>query len=292
MFVHDCQFLDLKTITKYVKSHRNVKVYIDNHSDYFNSASNWVSKNILHKIIWKHYIKKIEPFTSKFFGVLPARVDFLIDLYNLPKSKCELLVMGADDELVKEASKIEVKKTIREKYNIADTDFLLITGGIINSNRYETLLLMEAVTELEFKNVKLLVFGVVDKEIKEKFDELCKSNRIIFVGWLSSEITYQYFASSDLAVFPGLHSVMWEQVVAQGIPAIFRKIQGFNHIDLNGNVVLIDDVSKRGIKEAIEAIIKDQSKYEKMKDISQNKGKFVFSYEIIAKNSIEYKEGN
>lgn len=54
--------------------------------------------------------KKIEPYVKKFYGVLPARVDFLIDVYNLPKEKCELLVMGADDDLVKKNEKPEIRK--------------------------------------------------------------------------------------------------------------------------------------------------------------------------------------
>lgn len=73
---------------------------MDNHSDFSNSARNWLSKNVLHKIVWRTMAKN-RTICKKFYGVLPARVDFLIDVYNLPKEKCELLVMGADDDLVK-----------------------------------------------------------------------------------------------------------------------------------------------------------------------------------------------
>ena len=42
----------------------------------------------------------INPYVNKFYGVLPARVDFLINEYKLPKNKVELLVMGADDDCI------------------------------------------------------------------------------------------------------------------------------------------------------------------------------------------------
>ena len=86
----------------------------------------------MHKIIWRKFAHLIEPYTTKFYGVLPARVDFLKNVYKLPEEKVELLVMGADDEKVKEAKNPNVKKEIRKKYNIKPGDFLIVTGGKID----------------------------------------------------------------------------------------------------------------------------------------------------------------
>jgi 1,2-diacylglycerol 3-alpha-glucosyltransferase len=114
IFTHGCQFLDIKHIARYAKLHPKVKVYVDNHSDFSNSARNFLSKNILHKIIWRYCANLIEPYTTKFYGVLPARVDFLKNIYKIPRDKVELLVMGADDEKVEEASKPNVRLQIRK----------------------------------------------------------------------------------------------------------------------------------------------------------------------------------
>ena len=94
LFIHGVAFLDVITIRKYLKKNNTVKVFVDNHSDFSNSATSWVSLNILHKVIWRHMAKIIEPYTEKFYGVMPARVDFLTEIYNTPKEKTELLVMG------------------------------------------------------------------------------------------------------------------------------------------------------------------------------------------------------
>lgn len=122
LFVHGVQFLDIKYVIKYVQEHKNVKVFVDNHADFSNSARNFLSKNILHKIIWRYYAHSIEPYTTKFYGVLPARVDFLKDVYKLPKEKIELLVMGADDEKVEELGQRQT--SIRERYSIKKMIFL------------------------------------------------------------------------------------------------------------------------------------------------------------------------
>ena len=76
IFIHGCQFLDIKHIVNYVKEHTDVKVYVDNHADFSNSATNWLSKHILHGLIWRKCAYLIEPYTEKFYGVLPSRVDF------------------------------------------------------------------------------------------------------------------------------------------------------------------------------------------------------------------------
>lgn len=287
LFIHDCQFLDMYVLRKYIKKNKMLKVYVDNHVDYSNGAKGWLSRNILHKGLWRLCVKSVEPYVSKFYGVLPARVDFLQELYGIPKDKCELLVMGADDELVEKINSTENRKKICKKYNIKDSDFIVVTGGKINKYRLETLNLMSAVIESKIETLKLIIFGSVDESIKEEFYELCKNKKIIYVGWQNVENTYRMMSLADIVVFPGLHSVMWEQAVALGTPCIFRKIKGFNHVDLGGNAIFLEDVSKKSLMNALENVVTDVKKQEKMKECAVSKGKKYFSYKDIAKRSIE-----
>ena len=83
---------------------------------------------------------------------------------------------------------------------------------------------MEAVNEISDMNIKLFVFGSVVKELKAKLHELC-GERVEYIGWLNNRESYELFATADIAVFPGRHSVYWEQVVGQGIPMIVKRWQ-------------------------------------------------------------------
>lgn len=287
LFIHNCQFISIGEVTKYLRSVPQIPVYVDNHADFSNGATNWFSKNILHKIVWRWCAHKIEPYAKKFYGVLPARVDFLKDVYELPAEKCELLVMGADDELVEKAKVSGAREQIRAQYGIAEDDFLVMTGGKINHNRPETLNLMRAVIELQRQNVKLLVFGTVADEFKQEFGGLCADGHIICAGWLKSAETYDYFVAADLVVFPGLHSVMWEQAVAQGKACVFRDIEGFHHVDIGGNAEFVQDVSTSGLKKVLIAILDDPQKYKTMRDVAEQKGMLVFSYKDIARRSMQ-----
>ncbi len=287
LFIHGVSSVENATIVSYLKKHRNVVAFADNHSDLTNSGTNWVSKNILHKIIWRHYARKLVPYVKKFYGVLPVRVDFLKDIYKLPADKCELLVMGADDELVEAASAESVRNEIREKYGIASDDFLIVTGGKIDKWKTQTLLLMEAVRKIDNPKVKLIVFGSISPELKEAVQKLTDGERVQYIGWIEAKNSYYYFASADLVVFPGRHSVFWEQVVAQGVPMMCKDLPGTHHVDLGGNVRFIKEDSADVIRNELQQIIDDPSEYEKMKKIAVEKGMSYFSYREIARKSIE-----
>ena len=268
LFIHGCQFLDISAVVKYLRKHENVEVFVDNHADFSNSASGWISKHILHRIIWKYYANKIKPYTKKFYGVLPARVDFLIEQYRLPKEKCELLVMGGDDEIIQKTKESSIRRKLREKHCISEDDFLVVTGGKINHYRPEVLNLMRAVADINRSNVKLLVFGNVSDELKPEFETLCREEQIIYVGWLKSKDTYKVIETADLVVFPGLHSVMWEQAVAQAKPCIFRDLDGFHHVDIGGNADFVSDVSVQSLKEALLKVIDNPDHYMEMKKVA------------------------
>ena len=289
LFVHGVGSLDNVVIAEYCDTHPDVVMYVDNHADFSNSATNWFSKNILHKLIWKHYAKIIEPYTKKFYGVLPARVDFLSEVYGLPQNKCELLVMGADDELVEKSKKNNARKKIRLKYGIKDEDFLIVTGGKIDIWKKQILKLLQAVKESKNDYIKLIFFGSIAQEIKLDVEKYIDEDKIKYIGWIDSRESYDYFEASDLVVFPGRHSVFWEQVTGQGVPMLVKDWPGTHHVDLGGNVQFVKSDSSDELKKKLEEIFSDPIQYKRMKFVAENRGMKKFSYREIAKISVEFK---
>ena len=285
LFIHGGQFASMKEIVSYVKKHPKVRIYIDNHADYINSGTNWVSRRILHGIIFKWAIKIVEPYTSKFYGVLPLRVDFLKEVYNTPSNKTELLVLGIDDSNIDFANKHNIRNEIRQSLKISDNDFVVITGGKID-RRKNIHLLLQAVSEIGIKNIKLITFGTPNEDMKQEFEELSSGDSIINLGWITPEQANNYFFAADIACFPGTHSVLWEQAVGLGLPAIFKRWEGIEHIDLDGNCMMLDDVSVASIKKSIIDIYNNKSLFISMQE-SAKEGIKIFSYFDIAKRAIE-----
>ncbi len=285
IFLHDIQFLSIYTIIKYLKKNSNVVVYADGHTDFINSARNFISKHILHKVVYRMCAKAIEPYTRKFYGVLPLRVDFFKEVYKISPDKVELLVMGGDLTNIDFSKKEQIRQDIRISLEVSVDDFLIITGGKIDS-RKGIIELMKAICQLD-NGVKLLVFGSVAQDIQNEFNELVNSNNIRYLGWIPSELIYKYFFAADLSFFPGTHSVLWEQSVSLGIPGVFKKWEGIQHIDIGGNVLFIDLVNVNNIKNIILEIISDKTLFERMKKVASEKGIPSFSYYEIAKKALE-----
>lgn len=284
IFIHGVQFCDISIVAHYCKCHPHVKVFADNHSDFSNSATNWLSKHILHRIIWRRCAHIINPFVTRFYGVLPARVDFLINEYKLPKNKIELLVMGGDDESVSSASDPEIRKSIRKKYCLNEDDFVIMTGGKIDPFKTQTLLLMDAVHQIPNEKVKLIVFGSITPDLKDKVNLLADGKKVQYVGWVQAKDSYAMFSAADLVVFPGRHSVFWEQVASQGIPMVVKHWAGTTHVERGGNVRFLYEDSAEEIRLTLEDIINNQ--YDDMKKAAQKNSNF-FLYSRIAKRSIE-----
>lgn len=286
IFLHDCQFISITEFVSFAKNHPNVKIYIDGHTDFINSGRNWISKNILHRIIYKWCAKKIEPYTKKFYGTLPIRVDFFKNIYGISPDKVELLVLGADDTVVDLSKRNEIRSRLRGQLDIRESDFVIVTGGKIEIGK-NIHILMKAVRNLQKKEIKLVVFGVPNKEMKSEIDGLAKSNSIKYVGWIPSEKAYDYFLAADLAFFPGTHSVLWEQAVGVGLPCIFKKWEGMQHIDVGGNCLFIENANVTGIQEKILLLYERPDLLLKMKNVALEKGIVKFSYYEIAKKAIE-----
>lgn len=287
LFIHGLQFLDIGQVVRYLKAHPGVTVYVDNHADFSNSATNFLSRNVLHRFVWKYCAHRILPYTRKFYGVLPARVDFLRDVYGLPGEKTELLVMGADDEAVARAAAPGVREDVRVRHGIGPKDFLVMTGGKINAFKTQTLALMEAVRDIDDPRLRLIVFGSVTPELKERAEALADGRRVQYIGWVEAGDSYELFAAADLACFPGRHSVFWEQVCGQGIPLMVKWWQGTTHVDAGGNAVFLREDSVREIKEELRRLLHEEGAYEAMLQAARGAGMRRFSYEEIARRSIE-----
>lgn len=285
IFLHDFSFMDIGKIIKYAKLNRNVKVYSDCHTDYINSAQTWISLNIFHKLIWRYYAKKLTPFVSKFYGTTPLRIDFLRDVYGILPDKIELLVMGIDDELLKNKDRGTIRANFVKEFKFNESDFVIVTGGKID-DRKNIHLLMQAVNNINKKNVKLVVFGTVAPEMQTIFDNLLASKSVVYLGWQDSNKILDYLIFADLIVFPGTHSVLWEQAVGVGVPCVFKHWEGMTHVDVGGNCEFLFDDKVEEIENVLLSIINDSDKYLLMKKNAVEKGLREFSYSDIADRAI------
>lgn len=285
IFLHDFSFFDIRKVIKYVASNKNVKLYADCHTDYINSARTWISRIIFHKIVWRYYAKKMSPLVSKFYGTTPLRCDFLREAYAIDSKKIELLVLGIDDKEMVKKNRKNVRVKYINKLKVSETDFIIVTGGKIDDQK-NIHLLMQAVNNINRENIKLVVFGTVSPDMNTLFHDLLVSSSIHYVGWQDPDKILDYFILADLIVFPGTHSVLWEQAVGAGVPCLFKYWKGMTHVDVGGNCEFLYEDKVEEIELKLLSIIDNLERYVLMKKNAIEKGPHEFSYSFIAKKAI------
>ena len=281
IFTHGIALGDTGTIVKYLREHKNVKLFGDHHGDYINSATTFLSKNILHKIIWRYYINKLKPYLIKCYGVTPMRCRFLKEMYKIDPKIIEFLPMGVDDTAIPPNREL-VKEQIRKELNIGDKDFVIITGGKIDS-RKNTHVLIKALSLLNNNNIHLIICGTLSPEmeyLKEQF-----TSNIHYLGWCNAERVMNCMVSADLACFPGTHSTLWEQAVGVGLPSIFKYWNEMTHVNIDNNCIFVKGNDEVELKEVINNLFFTEQYYTMKSQAKETSKEFLYS--IIASKSIQ-----
>lgn len=287
IFIHDVQFASAFELTRYVKKKRLVKVvkvFADCHADFTNSARNWLSHHVLHRVYYKRCALNLNQIVDKFWGVLPDRVRFLNHVYGIPSEKIDLLNLGIDSKWIELSNQYGIRKGLREKLNIEEDNFLICTGGRIDSHKKNTLELMSALKRCNIKNLTLLIFGTVSRDLQPEFNKLFSSdNRIRFLGFVNPDEVNKIIIASDVGVFLGRHSVIWEQAVGLGLPLILGRANSVDHLNHNNNIVCVPSAL-----DAVNLLNSDDSKnnFSSLKSRALAETRLKFSYRNIAIKSL------
>lgn len=283
IFIHGLSFGDTPIIRKYKQINPHVKVFADNHTDYINSASNWLSKWILHKIVWRHYSKVIEPYLIKCYGVTPMRCTFLKDVYRINPSIIDFLPMGVDDDLIPK-NRVEEKMKVREELGIKDDDFVIFTGGKIG--RLKNIhVLIDALRFINNQSIHLIICGVLTPEMEYMHSFINENKNIHHLGWCNDLRVIQCMNASDIACFPGTHSTLWEQSVGMGLPSVFKKWPEMEHVNINGNCLFVKGEDVHELANVIEYLL-NKEELKKINKLAQEASK-QFLYSEISKRAIQ-----
>ena len=237
IFSHNVSYADTVAVRRYLKRHRGVKLFADNHADFINSARYVWSRRILHPVIWRHYAKLLEPFMEKCYGVTPQRCRFLKEMYHIRPDLVDYLPLGVDDDALP-SDRLSVRRKVREELGIPEDASVIFTGGKID-RRKNTHVLVEALRGLPRKDIHLIICGVLTPSMASLEKEIEADDRIHYLGWCDAPRVMDCMVASDLACFPGTHSTLWEQAVGVGIPVVCKRWPEMEQVNVNGNCVFV-----------------------------------------------------
>ena len=282
VLVHSLTTMSVFQAVNYKKKYNpNCVIIHDNHAD---ENIGRLRFRLLTDVCYRYwaFINRFSlPYVSRYYGVTPWRREFIVNRFRIPEDKTDVLIMGADVDEIDFSSRERFRRELDSKYGTKDS-FLIITGGKIERNK-NVAPLMEAVRGMS--NVKLIVFGNVSDDYSQEV-QAAQNENVIMMGFQNNKRIYELLLAADLAIFPGQHSVLWEQACACKIPCLFAWWHGMDHLNNGGNSDFITDVSVDGLRKAIQLHCNTE-KYKEMDRVAKSAATDIFSYYEIAKKSVE-----
>lgn len=282
IMVHSLTTLSVFQAIAYKKKYNPDCVIIqDNHADDNNAQRSMDLVTKACYAYWAFVNRFSAPFVAKFYGVTPWRQEFMVQRFKIDPKKTDVLIMGADMDDINFEKREAYRKELDEAYG-TEGKFLIVTGGKIDRDK-NLVPLMNAIRDQDA--VKLIVFGTVADDYAQEV-ESNRNDNVIMLGWQNNKRIYELLLAADLAIFPGKHSVLWEQACACKIPCLFSYCHGADHLNHGGNSAFMTDISETGFRKVI-AEYCNTEKYRQMKVVARSSATDVYSYYEIAKKSVE-----
>lgn len=293
IYINGLQFVDLFKIIylkKMTKDKRTI-IFGELNATKQNSANNFITKYLLHKVLYKFVIgKSLKHIDAMYIGSVNA-YDFSVAHYGIGKLSFKFSPLGVDEMTISNYLKTLNKTTLREKFQIDLNALVYSMGGKLDSKK-NVLNLMKAFNRLQSNSV-LMVFGEVLEEIETEFYALLeKSHNIRYLGWLNDLEIYELYFLADLAIFPGTKSSLWEVATAISLPIFAQYWPGLENIDFGGNLKLYNKLNgEQAIFAVLNEIENNINDLDKMRDIAHIHGLKNLSYKKISEMILlDYEE--
>jgi len=207
IFHHSLQTFELLTVRKYKKNYGTVFI-VDSHEDSHNSARNFLSKYLLHKVYYNLLIKLAYSQIDTIFYVSTESKRFLIQVYGIPEDKMKFLPLGGD--LINSDSYQKIRSQIRKELQISSQEIVLTHSGKLGHEK-KTETILDAFNSVETAEMTLLIIGSIESDyLRIVNSKINKNSKIKYLGWKNSEEITNYLIDSDVYLQPGSQSATFQ----------------------------------------------------------------------------------
>lgn len=202
---------ELLNIVKYKINHRHVKLFADSHTDQYNSATNLISRNILHRFFYRTITRKAYRYLEKILCISQDTQDFMQKFYGIPKNKLEFYPLGGhlpDDQLY-----LKNRFKIRQLLNLNPDDILFLHSGKLDKQK-RTEELLAAFLKVRFPKFKLAILGSIPKDRSSMLTAMMqRDSRVSYLGWKNPEELIEYLCATDMYLQPGSQSATMQNAL-------------------------------------------------------------------------------
>jgi 1,2-diacylglycerol 3-alpha-glucosyltransferase len=230
---------EIRTAARYVRAHPHVRLYIDSHEDFVNSARGWVSKWLLHYGFYRPILRSALDVVSKILPVSISCMEFIRDFYGVPQHQLEYFPLGGtvpDDREYDTA-----RQKMRQTLGLADGDVLIVQSGKIDATK-KLVEAVEAFAQVKDPALRFVVPGVIQADVAGRVQEIVEADqRIHLLGWKSSADLRALLCAADVYCQPGTQSATMQMSIANRCVIILDDVASHKpYLDGNGWLIGMD----------------------------------------------------
>lgn len=265
----------VKVVANYVKRHPGVRLYVDNHGAYYNSAQNFVSKFILHKLLYRTWFRQALPFIDKVLYTGEGEKEYLVDMMNLREDEMEFYPLGGT--IIDKREKQRRRREMFDRHNLPDDTVLFVHSGKLDPLK-RTDSLLRAFSKVQDPRFRLFIIGSIEDDYRSALTPLIEADkRVQHLGWKAHEELLDYLCAADMYLQPGSVSATLQNAICCGTPVMIYPHKGYAPY-VRGNGIRVKDED-----ETEAAFITISKTPEMLKEMSK------VSYEM-AREYLDYKK--
>ena len=260
-----------------------VKIVLDFSTKYINSARNPLSRYILHRLLYRSWLRKAQPYVDCITYVSPETLDFILREYRMdPKLMKEV---GLPAEVIPKETREKNRKEIREEYHLSDNQLLFVHSGKIGRLK-RTIELLRCFAKHDDSSYKLIIAGSLEDEVKEEIEKLIhQDNRITYIGFVTGAYLTKLLCACDLYLQPGTISQTSQTAICCGSPIMFMRCPTNEEL-FNGNGFLIDRIEE--MDTVFTEIDSNPKQLEEMKNLSMKIANETLEYNKLFQDTLRY----
>lgn len=219
---------ELLTVGNYVKRNPRVKLFVDSHEDFNNSARGWLSKALLYKAYYVPIIRAVKSTVSKFLYITYETKEFCKKIYKLDESSLEFFPLGG--VVLNDTAYEEKRNKKRLELGISDEQMLFFQSGKFDEKK-KLLESLAAFSAVKNDSIRFVIAGSFAPSIKEQAELLiAQDKRIVFLGWSNSDQLLDLLHAADVYVQPGSQSATLQISIAARCAVIIDDVASHRDI--------------------------------------------------------------
>ncbi|MBQ9993794.1 MAG: glycosyltransferase family 4 protein [Clostridia bacterium] len=228
VYFHGAASYELCTAARYRREHPETSLFVDSHAASYNSATNFVSKYLQHKGLYRLWYNRAKKYIDRLYYIGYYEKLYLEEHLHADESSMEALDLGG--LVLEREERLAIRDEVRRELCIADDSIVFLHSGKLDP-RKRTRELLEAFSAVRDERFVLLIIGFVPDDLRPVLDDaIAADGRIRYLGWMDAEGLKRHICASDMYLQPGSTSASLQLSLCCGTPAMIYPHETYTHL--------------------------------------------------------------